>query len=258
MLPNIWIIDMYSLLLFLGVVACLFLLSIFAKKAQWSKSYTYTIEMVACASVIVGIGTATLFQMLFDFLKNDSENSPFAMTFFGGLVGGVITFVLLYFFYVKKKYKEYGLKDILIIAPACITLAHAFGRIGCFCAGCCYGIETNSWVGVQFPGMESKVYPTQLFEAFFLFVLTAILSLMAFRKKSIFTFPVYLFSYGVFRFLIEFIRGDDRGAYFLSLSPSQWFSIVSVILAVVLCIIFIKKAKQNQVGSSKIDYNEEK
>lgn len=244
MLPNIWFIDTYSLLLFIGVIACLVLLSFFAKKIHWPKSYTYTIEITACISIIVGIGSAILFQLLFNALKNDNSDSPlFAMTFFGGLVGGVITFLLIYLFYIRKKYKNFGLKDILIIAPACITLAHAFGRIGCFCAGCCYGIETDSWLGVTFPGMTHKVYPTQLFEAFFLFALTVVLALLAFKKKSIFTFPTYLASYGVFRFLIEFIRGDDRGAYFLSLSPSQWFSIFSVIIAIILVIYFVKKRK---------------
>lgn len=246
MLPNIWFIDTYSLLLFIGVIACLVLLSFFAKKIHWPKSYTYTIEITACISIIVGIVSAILFQLLFNALKNDNSDSPlFAMTFFGGLVGGVITFLLIYLFYIKKKYKNFGLKDILIIAPACITLAHAFGRIGCFCAGCCYGIETTSWLGVQFPGMTHKVYPTQLFEAFFLFALTVVLALLAFKKKSIFTFPAYLASYGVFRFLIEFIRGDDRGAYFLSLSPSQWFSIFSVIIAIILVIYFVRKRKND-------------
>ena len=250
MLPNIWFIDTYSLFILIGVVVCLFLLSFFAKKIHWPKSYTYTIEIVSCVSIIVGLISAMLFQLLFNSLKNDNSESPlFAMTFFGGLVGGVLMFILLYNLYIKKIFKNFGLKDILIIAPACITLAHAFGRIGCFCAGCCYGVETTSWLGVKFPGMDYKVYPTQLFEAIFLFALSLILSLLAFKKKSIWTFPIYLCSYGVFRFLIEFIRGDDRGAYFLSLSPSQWFSIFSVIIAIAISVYFVIKRKRDSEGT---------
>ena len=97
------------------------------------------------------------------------------------------------------------INDILIIAPACITLAHGLGRVGCFLAGCCYGKETTSILGVTFPkgstayflyGPNHNVLPTQLFEAIFLFILFIILFFM---KKN--QFITYLFSYGIFRFL---------------------------------------------------------
>ena len=167
------------------------------------------------------------------------------MTFFGGLVGGVLAFIIGYFIYFRKRYSERSLiLDVCIIAPACITIAHAFGRIGCFLAGCCYGIETDSIFGVQFPGMHTHVYPTQLFEAIFLFILSGLLFYLGYKKKFLYTFSIYTFSYGVFRFLIEFIRGDDRGAYFLSLSPSQWFSILAIISSFIIFVYFSLRYKR--------------
>lgn len=242
MLPNIWIFDTYSIMLLVGVIACLFVYYKYSKKKGLKEDYIYSILLVACISIILGLVFASVFQILFNALKGNKFDGTFPMTFFGGLVGGVAAFILIYVFYIKRKYKESNfIKDVLIIAPGCITLAHGCGRIGCFLAGCCYGIETTSWLGVTFPGMTHKVLPTQLFEAAFLFVLSAILIVLAFKKDCIFNMSIYLCAYGVFRYNIELIRGDDRGAYFLNLSPSQWFSLIAIISSMVLFVLLFKK-----------------
>lgn len=244
MLPKIWIIDSYSLMIFIGVIACFILFWLFGKKHNISEKFTYDIFLLACVAIGLGLGFAVLFQLLFDAIKGVIRGS--AMTFYGGLVGGIATFLIGYFLVLKKKYPEARFSgDVLPIAPACITMAHAFGRIGCFLAGCCYGKETSSWLGVKFPGMEHSVYPTQLFEALFLFILTAVLFYVAIKKRSVYNLSIYLFSYGIFRFLLEFLRGDDRGAFLLSLSPSQWFSIVAIFASIILFIIFKKKNGYN-------------
>ena len=236
MLPNIWIIDTYSLMIFLGVIACFILFWLFRKKHKISEKFTYDIFLLACVAIGFGILFAVLFQLLFDALKGAIRGS--AMTFYGGLVGGVISFLLGYFLVIRKRYPEAKFtSDILPIAPACITVAHGFGRVGCFLAGCCYGVETDSFLGVKFPHLDHAVYPTQLFEAIFLFLLTILLFLIAMKKRSPYNLCVYLFSYGIFRFLLEFLRGDNRGAFMLSMSPSQIFSVVSVISAIILFIV---------------------
>lgn len=245
MLPNIWIIDTYSVMLLIGVICCFYVFYKYGTKNNFSRKYIYDILLLACLSILSGLIFAFLFQKLFDLLKENSTNSFGSMTFFGGLVGGVLAFIIGYFIYFRKRYSERSLiLDVCIIAPACITIAHAFGRIGCFLAGCCYGIETDSIFGVQFPGMHTHVYPTQLFEAIFLFILSGLLFYLGYKKKFLYTFSIYTFSYGVFRFLIEFIRGDDRGAYFLSLSPSQWFSILAIISSFIIFIYFSLRYKR--------------
>ena len=117
--------------------------------------------------------------------------------------------------------------------PCCITVAHAFGRIGCFFAGCCYGRETDSVLGVHFKYVSGNRLPTQLFEAAFLFLLFAVLTLLVLKWKCPYTMSVYLVAYGIFRFIIEFFRGDDRGQIFGgALSPSQVGSIVYLLLGI--------------------------
>lgn len=240
MLPNIWIFDTYSIMLLIGIIACFALFYFYSKKNKTNEKYVFDILILALISIAFGLLFAMLFQMMFDLIKNGNVRG--AMTFYGGLIGGVVVFILGYFLYIKKHYKENSLiKDVAPIAPACITIAHAFGRIGCFLAGCCYGIPTDSPLGVQFPNMEYAVYPTQLFEAIFLFILTAILFFLAYKYNFLYTFPVYMASYGIFRFLIEFIRGDERGELF-NLPPSQIISILLVVSSIV--VFFILKRKK--------------
>jgi prolipoprotein diacylglyceryltransferase len=136
-------------------------------------------------AIMLGFISAMLFQLLFDSLKENSTNSVFSMTFFGGLVGGVITFIIGYFFYIKKRYPECNFtSDVLIIAPACITVAHGFGRIGCFLAGCCYGKQTDSIWGVKFPHLNHNVFPTQLYEAIAYFITFAVLLFIYIKQKT--------------------------------------------------------------------------
>ena len=245
MLPNIWIFDTYSLFIFLGVIACFILFWLYKKKYNLNEKYTFDIFILACISIVIGIGFAVGFQALFDLIKGSVRGS--AMTFYGGLVGGVITFLLGYFLVIKKIYKEVSFtSDILPIAPACITVAHAFGRVGCFMAGCCYGVETDSFFGVIFPGMNHAVLPTQLFEAIFLFALTGLFFIIAIKKRWIHNLSLYLLSYGIFRFLIEFLRGDNRGGFILGLSPSQVFSLLGVVISIVL--YFVIERKKNNIN----------
>lgn len=245
MLPNIGFLDTYSIMLFIGVIICFLLFFKNGVKNGLSKNYIYDILLMSCVVIGLGILSAFGFQKVFDILKENSTNGIGSMTFFGGLFGGVIVFLLGYKLFIKKRYpKANFIKDIATIAPACICIAHCFGRIGCFLAGCCYGKETNSFLGVKFPGMLNPVYPTQLFEALFLLLLFGLLFYLAYFKKNIFTLPIYAVSYGGFRFLIEFIRGDDRGVFLSFLSPSQWFSILSIIIGIILFIYCNKKLKK--------------
>ena len=53
--------------------------------------------------------------------------------------------------------------------------------------------------------------------------------------------PIYLLCYGIFRFIIEFFRGDDRGKLFGFMSPSQWISIFFIMIAIIYFVILKRK-----------------
>jgi phosphatidylglycerol:prolipoprotein diacylglycerol transferase len=162
--------------------------------------------------------------------------------FYGGVIAGILTVLIL-----AKKYKLDLLKSADVAALG-IPLGHAIGRIGCFCYGCCYGVPTNSFPGVLFPpqspaGLSGvKVIPTQLISAFSLFLIFCLLLMV--RKRRRFSGQVvlsYTFFYGIFRFIIEFYRGDWRGKIFF-LSTSQFFSLIAIIASV----IFFLKWRRGQ------------
>lgn len=137
------------------------------------------------------------------------------LMFYGGFI---LAFVLFFAWCAAKKERPMALADLLCTV---IPLGHAFGRIGCFFYGCCYGRDSDAWCAVVFPaGSPSwfehgrrmvSVLPTQLFEAAALLVLFALLVWM-YRKFARGTLGVYMVGYGIIRFGMEYLRGDPRAA----------------------------------------------
>lgn len=162
----------------------------------------------------------------------------------GGLMfyGGFILSVLVFFIWCWRKHeKPLKLADLLAVV---IPLGHAFGRIGCFCFGCCYGRDSECWCAVTFParspswfehgGRMVKVLPTQLFEAGALFLLFALLLSIWHKRKYLHEGLItgtYLIGYAVIRFGIEFLRGDPRAAIG-PFSISQTISMAMIILGI--------------------------
>ena len=107
------------------------------------------------------------------------------------------------------------------VVPA-LSLGHAVGRLGCLVQGCCFGTHCD------LPWAIHGLHPTQLYESLFLFILTFVLL----RRPASSRWPaakVYLVSYGVFRFLNEFLRGDTIRGFWGPLSTSQWVSLVVIL-----------------------------
>ena len=74
----------------------------------------------------------------------------------------------------------------------------------------------------------------------FLFVLGGVLLLLAFKHITNYTAVIYLFAYSVFRFILEFFRGDERGQL-AGLSPSQYWCIILFLFAGLLIYLYKKK-----------------
>ena len=245
MYPNLFGIDGFSMvvMILIGVITAAVLFFIYLAKNGVDKKSFLDLGIVITATAFMGIVFAILFENIYEAVKASVNGLiphwTWGMTFYGGLFGGVITFILMYRFYYLR-HNEPIFDHILRIAPACISLGHAFGRIGCFLSGCCYGIETHTKWDIYFPIHDHAYLPTQLFEMVFLFILAALLAFLAFKHINDYTFLIYMVSYGVFRFIIEFFRGDERGQL-AGLSPSQYWCIVLVLGAVPVYFLLNKK-----------------
>ena len=95
-------IDMYAICFIVGVIACLIFTIIAMKKSGYSTSASDTIIIIGILAIILGLLFAVLFQSFYDFIANPSNGFKITgrMTFLGGLLGGVISFLGLYFLYV--------------------------------------------------------------------------------------------------------------------------------------------------------------
>jgi len=170
--------------------------------------------------------------------------------FYGGLIGGFIAMLLF-----CRGFKIPMLPVADLFAPA-LAVAHGLGRVGCFFAGCCYGVPVRAShpFAVVFPpfslGAPSGVplLGVQLVEAVCLFILAAILIFV--YKKTAGTglaVCVYGLLYSVLRFILEFFRGDlVRGVYGW-FSTSQYISIVLFVVSVVFACFIVRKLRHQGV-----------
>jgi phosphatidylglycerol---prolipoprotein diacylglyceryl transferase len=149
------------------------------------------------------------------------------LVFYGGMTFGIAT---IYFY--SRFTKISPLKLLDIITPG-VALGYAFGRIGCFLRGCCYGAETDLPWAVHFPDISGTRHPTQIY-ASLSGLLIFIVLLLIFRKKKFDgqVFSAGLMLYSVYRFLIEFIRVNPQ--YLLGLSEAQLGSAVVFLIGAVI------------------------
>ena len=240
MLPNalFWNVHMYGIMIAVGILGTFITLFTLAKLKKVESRFVDFLFYNGIASIVLGFGAATVVQALYNYIDNPEKGFRLGsgMTFIGGLIGGVLTFMIFYFIF-RKRY-DTKLYQVVSIVPSCILIAHAFGRIGCFFAGCCYGKVTDSFLGVKFPHLSQPVHPTQLYEAAFLFIMFGVCTYLVVKFNFKHNLSLYLISYGIFRFLIEYLRGDERGELVGFISPSQFLSIFMVLGGIALIFMF--------------------
>ncbi|RKY36694.1 MAG: prolipoprotein diacylglyceryl transferase [Candidatus Omnitrophota bacterium] len=179
-------------------------------------------------ALIWGLIGARLFYVLLnfgDYLKFPLDIVKIykgGLVFHGGLILGFISGIVFI-----KRNKLPFLKTIDLIFLY-LPLAHAFGRIGCFLNGCCYGKPTLLFFGVIFPGHPLCVHPTQLYSSFLLIcIFFALLKISRNKKFSGQIFSAYCIFYGAVRFCVEILRVNPRVlwnfSYFQILSALMFF-----------------------------------
>lgn len=240
----------YGILVACGIVAGLVVALRLAQRVDVSKDFVYDAVFWVVLAGLVG-GRLTYVALEWRMFLEDPLGTLFAKAghvFLGGLFAGVLALVVL----CRRRGVALALAaDVL--APG-LALGHAFGRIGCFLAGCCYGAPSRSWLAVRFPklvdargqiigswpfldhleqGLVSvsdnsscPVYPVQLFESAGNFLIfCGLLLLWRRRRFSGEVAAAYLIAYALLRFSLEFFRGDAIRGVWAGLSTSQWLSL---------------------------------
>lgn len=251
-------IPAYGLLGLTGFLAGLVFLMFAAKKRKQKIDDLIFVYLFACIFAMAG---AKILYLLVSIdavggLLHDVRYSIWeklntlvssGFVFYGGLFGAFFGAWLSCRFFRF----EYG-KYVNTLVPI-LPLVHGFGRIGCHLEGCCYGKETTGALYVLYDSSISapcgvKLYPVQLIEAVFDFLLFIVLAafLTAYIHTKHLTY-IYLMTYATERFIIEFFRGDEIRGHIGPLSTSQW---ISCLILVYVSVRLLAEKKQRKLHES--------
>lgn len=246
MCPTIHIIlPSYAVLAVIGGLSAI--LFIYLRIEKFNLPFLDFLKMFGLSIVFGFLGSRAIyiFSRIPWLINNFSARHLISTILSGGIVfyGGL--FGVLFGIYCYCKRHDIASSNIYtLIAPA-IPLFHAFGRIGCFMSGCCYGIELNSPVTL-FGVITFNRLPTQIIEAVFEFVLFIIILLLQRKEKCRDYLKVYLIPYAIFRFIIEFFRGDTVRGFFFGLSTSQ-------IISIAILTFYIAKIIKEKIHNRKVE-----
>lgn len=239
----------YGVMIAIGILAAFWLSEKLARRhgldAEKMDSFVFFVIIFgyACSKILYCI-------TVFDQFLSD----PFSVLGSGGWVvyGGILGGILGAYLYCRTHGWDF-IRHLNVLIP-CVALAQGFGRIGCFFAGCCYGIQTDSVIGVSFPvdslcPVGHPVIPTQLIMSAGDFLIFFILMHNLEKgKHPDNTGAMYLILYSLGRFLIEFIRGDINRGFVGILSTSQFIALFVFLAGVLL----LMKGKNNLKDSTQV------
>ena len=229
-------IHAYGFMIMIGAIMGFWYMSTTAKKELGinpDKIQTLAILIILMAFV----GGKVLFYLedpgyYLDPPSNMLKNFRTGFVFYGSLLFALPTAV---WFFRKEKWPLWSMLDLLAITA---TIIHACGRMGCFFAGCCYGLPTDSPLGITFTHEHSKakplgeaLHPTQLYSVFL--ISSILVVLWMFKRHKRFEgqlFFIYIMLYAAGRAVIEIFRGDLRRGFIIDdwLSHSQFISILLI------------------------------
>ena len=231
----------YGLMVATGVLIALLLMLRRARQDGFpTTNDVYDLVFVTLLTGFLGARTFYVIQNFNWYSANPGKILAFwegGLIFYGGLIGSFLGVC----FFLKAKRISLG-RGFDFLMPF-IALAHAFGRIGCFLNGCCYGKVCDLPWAVTFPHLSFPVHPTQLYEAAYNFFLFLFLYRRYPQRKFVGEISALYFSgYAIGRFLIEFWRADNP--IWNGLTSNHWVSIA--ILSVVLPFIFYQRGSSTR------------
>ena len=260
MMPTVQFFDRtlpsYGVFGMIGFLVSIILLFMLSKIHDKSFSDSFYVYILGFLGLIAGAKILYIVIMLPDMIKDvyllNSDKQLFfmkyirsGMVFYGGFIGCLISALIALKYYNLNKWEFYP-----IIIPSYLCFA-AFGRLGCFCTGCCYGKPTSSMFGVVFSNSliaphDVALIPTQIIEALFDILLLIFICFLS-KKYNLkkYLLDIYVLAYAVFRFVLEFFRGDSKRGFILFLSVSQWISIVLLVCIFVRYILIKVDMRRN-------------
>lgn len=251
-----YMIAFYGLMIVIGAVIG-FLIGLSIVKKRGLNVWDYSL-VIAVSVIGIAIGAKVMYILTslkdIDFQRLSDKEYLMSMiqggfVFYGGFFGWLPAMFILY------KFSKINPMPYIANCFPCAIVAHGFGRIGCFIAGCCHGREYDGIFHYTYYGSIAApngvpVFPVQIFEAVFLFAIAGILFYYQFGRteQKLHILVVYAMLYCPLRFLLEFTRGDAIRGSFMMFSTSQWCSI-GILAVAILYTVISKKIKKNKADA---------
>jgi len=242
-------VKSYGLMMVIGFLSAVFLIR------RLSRNITPDPQLITNAalySLIAGVAGARLFYVVHYFHKFRGHLLSVFAIWQGGLelLGGVVLAIAVIFFYLwRHKLPIRRYLDILAVA---LMLALAFGRIGCFLNGCCFGKPTNLPWAVRFP-YGSLAYTSQVNP-----------DLKRNRPHPQLKLPDEFFSYlyegggptrilkqyeGLTKEQKEMLKENDKYRS-LPVQPTQLYSSANAVLCCLILYLFRRRAQNTDLSKS--------
>ena len=260
----------YGVMMALGTIVCVLLAMRLGKREGVSPNTVIDLGFWAVISGVIGakIWFIVQFWPTVDEKMDLIRNFRSGLVWYGGMIAGAAAMVV----YLRAKRLPILKTLDVIAAPGILGLA--FGRVGCFLNGCCWGRETTSWYGVSFKRVVEDGYiigsppyldqysrglittdapaslpviPTQLMEATLVACVFAALLLLK-RTRRFYGEQVALVFvlYAAVRFTVELARGDSPQVW-LGLTVPQIFS-ASAFIAAVAALLYLRLARPKSLA----------
>lgn len=245
------VIRSFGFFMAMGVLSAFFLMKKLGKRINMTTDSISNFLLIVMFFSVIGARIAYVIEH-WQMFKGDWVSIfklyEGGIMFYGGFLGGIFGAVV-YSLFTKR-----NIIEILDLSATVLPIGHAFGRIGCFMNGCCFGRVSDSWCAVSYPAGSNPWYqhlehgliehsaarslpilPSQLFESFLNFLICIIL-VYTFKKEKKFPglqIALYSLMYSVTRYCVEMTRADERYHYGV-LSISQMISIGLFIFGLVV------------------------
>lgn len=194
------------------------------------------------------IGLGAIFgAKYFTFLTNPKKfNGIFDFTKIGLSSYGAVIGIIILLFLFSKQYKK-SFKNLIYILLPSIPLMYGIGKIGCFLAGCCFGIEYNGPLSVVYNYSHSapkgiSLFPVQLLEAI-IFIAISIYTYNKTNKNKSNCIIIGQISAicGASKFSLDYLRMSHIGKTF---STNQLVSLAFILIGLFLILGNVKIEKK--------------
>ena len=242
--PPELIIYSYGLLIFLGAITASYYL-VTQLRLRFNLKTDESLNLVIGIIIAAIIGGKVFLYFESPSFYNQNPGALFSnagFVFYGSLI---FALGVVWLFIRKYKLATWPFLDIIAVTT---LIVHAFGRVGCFLAGCCHGLPYDGLFSVVFSDpncvaepLNTPLHPTQLYSAFMLlFILLILFIVKRFQRFDGELFLLYLMLYSVGRSVIEEFRGDEERGFIFDgfLSHSQF---IASILFLIALFLFINK-----------------